>query len=104
MAPRLFSPDMEAMLLEQCEDVWVKASGSTLRAAEKYALIDTRINDEGKRKIGRLSLVQNLMCKRKCTLFAARGGVSTRVSAGGPGLVLQCPRILIWMYVCVVTD
>ena len=38
MAPRLFSQDMEAMLLEH-DDVWVKASGSTLRAAEKYALI-----------------------------------------------------------------
>ena len=50
MAPRLFSPDMEAMLLEQYEDVWVKASGSTLRAAEKYALIATRINDVGKKK------------------------------------------------------
>ena len=50
MAPRLFSPDMEAMLLEQYEDVWVKVSGSTLRAAEKYALIATRINDVGKKK------------------------------------------------------
>ena len=50
MAPCLFSPDMEAMLLEQYEDVWVKASGSTLRAAEKYALIATRINDVGKKK------------------------------------------------------
>ena len=43
MSPRLFSPDMEAMLLEQYEDAWVKASGSTLRVAEKYALIWTRI-------------------------------------------------------------
>ena len=50
MAPRLFSPDMEAMLLEQYEDIWVKANGSTLRAAEKYALIDTQINDVGKKK------------------------------------------------------
>ena len=49
-APRLFSPDMETMLLEQYEDVWVKASGSTLRAAEKYALIATQINDVGKKK------------------------------------------------------
>ena len=49
MAPRLFSSDMEAMLLEQYEAVWVKASGSTLRAAEKYALIATRINDVGKK-------------------------------------------------------
>ena len=30
MSPRLFSPDMDAMLPEQYEDVWVKASGSTL--------------------------------------------------------------------------
>ena len=43
MSPRWFSPDMELMLLEQYADVWVKASGSTLRVAEKYALIDTRI-------------------------------------------------------------
>ena len=43
MSPHLFSPDMEPMLLEQYEDVWVKASGSTLRVAEKYALIGTRI-------------------------------------------------------------
>ena len=43
MSPRLISPDMEAMLLEQYEDVWVKASGSMLMAAEKYALIGTRI-------------------------------------------------------------
>ena len=43
MSPRLFSPDMEPMLLEQYEDVWVKAGGSTLRVAEKYALIGTRI-------------------------------------------------------------
>ena len=46
MSPRLFSPDMEPMLLEQYENVWVKASGSTLRVAEKYALIGTRINFE----------------------------------------------------------
>ena len=44
MSPRLFSPDMESMLLEQYEDVRVKASGSTLRVAEKYALIGTGIN------------------------------------------------------------
>ena len=43
MSPRLFSPDMEAMLLQKYEDVGVKASGSTLRVAEKYALIETRI-------------------------------------------------------------
>ena len=43
MSPRLFSPDMDLMLLEQYEDVRVKASGSTLRVAEKYALIGTRI-------------------------------------------------------------
>ena len=43
MSPRLFSPDMESMLLEQYEDVRVKASGSTLMVAEKYALIGTRI-------------------------------------------------------------
>ena len=102
MAPRLFSPDMEAMLLEQYEDVWVKASGSTLRAAESMPSLPHELTMLGKRKVGRLSLVQ--MWKRKWTLFAARGGVSTRVSAGGPGLVLQYPRILIWMYVCVVTD
>ena len=42
-SPRLFSPDMEPMLLGQYEDVWVKASGSTLRVAKKYALIGTRI-------------------------------------------------------------
>ena len=30
MSPRLFSPDMDAMLREQYEDVWVKASGFTL--------------------------------------------------------------------------
>ena len=30
MSPRLFSPDMDAMLLEQYEDVLVKASGFTL--------------------------------------------------------------------------
>ena len=43
MSPRSFSPDTEAMFLEQYEDVWVKASGSTLRVAEKYGLIGTRI-------------------------------------------------------------
>ena len=43
MSSRLFSPDMEPMLLEQYEDVWMKASGSTLRMAKKYALIGTRI-------------------------------------------------------------
>ena len=43
MSPRLFSPDMEPMLLGQYEDVWVKASGSTLRVAQKYTLIGTRI-------------------------------------------------------------
>ena len=43
MSPRLFSPDIEPMLLEQYEDVWVKASGSMSRATEKYALIRTRI-------------------------------------------------------------
>ena len=31
------------MLLEKHEDVWVMASGSTLRVAEKYALIGSRI-------------------------------------------------------------
>ena len=29
--------------VEQYEDIWVKASGSTLWVAEKYALIGTRI-------------------------------------------------------------
>ena len=31
------------MLLEQYEDDWMKASGSTLRVVKKYALIGTRI-------------------------------------------------------------
>ena len=43
MSPRLFSSDTEPMLLKQYEDVWVKASGSTLRVAEKYAVIGTRM-------------------------------------------------------------
>ena len=43
ISPPLFSPDMELMLLEQYEDVRVKASWSTLRVADKYALIGTRI-------------------------------------------------------------
>ena len=40
---------MEALLLEQYEDIWVKASGSMLRAAEKYAVTAARINDVGKK-------------------------------------------------------
>ena len=43
MSRRLFSPDMEAMLLEQYEDVRGKASGSTLRVAEKCVLVGTTI-------------------------------------------------------------
>ena len=40
---------MEAMLLAQYENIWVKVSGSMLRGAEKYALIATWIN-VGKKK------------------------------------------------------
>ena len=53
ISSRLFSPGMEAMLLEQYEDVWVKASGSMLRGAEIFALIGTKIkilNEVSKKK------------------------------------------------------
>ena len=73
MPPRLFSPDMELMLLEQYEDVRVKASGSTLRVAEKYALIGTEIKilmRSARRRIGRLPLAQ---IRTMLILFAARG-------------------------------
>ena len=79
MSPRLFSPDMESILLEQYEDVRVKASGSTLRVAEKYALIGTRIKfgmRSARRMIARLPLAQ---IRTMLILFAARGWVSTKL-------------------------
>ena len=58
MTPHLFSPDMEAVLLEQYENMSVMVRKLTLRAPEKYALIATRISDVSKTKAGRWSLIQ----------------------------------------------
>ena len=51
-APTLFSKDMEIQLMTIYEEVWVRASGSTLRSAEKYALVAEK--NEPSRKKGRM--------------------------------------------------
>ena len=77
--PNACFPHIWKCFVSQNEDVWVKASGSTLRVAEKYALIGTRITfwmRSARRMIGRLSLAQ---IRTMLILFAARVWVSTKL-------------------------
>ena len=48
MPPTLFSADMEINLMKFYEQVWVRASGSTLKASEKYSLVAEKLNVTGK--------------------------------------------------------
>ena len=63
MPPALFSKDMEIQLMTIYEEVWVRASGSTLRSAEKYALVAEK--NEPRRKKGRMEGGDTWKCRNK---------------------------------------